>query len=86
LFVAFSTANARLASGRLVPLTMPERPHGRPLRGHRGATEEAIVNALVAGRTMKGRGGHTVLGLPHEKVKEVLAAHGLSASAGGKRP
>ena len=43
-------------------------------------TEEAIVNALVAGRTMKGRNGNTVLGLPHDQVRAILARHGMAAS------
>jgi L-aminopeptidase/D-esterase-like protein len=41
-----------------------------------GATEEAIVNALVAGRTMKGRGGTEVSGLPHARLRAILARHG----------
>jgi L-aminopeptidase/D-esterase-like protein len=42
-----------------------------------GATEEAIVNALVAGRTMTGRGGRRVIGLPRERVLEILRRHGM---------
>ena len=40
------------------------------------ATEEAIVNALVAAETMAGVDGHRVLGLPHERLREILARHG----------
>lgn len=40
------------------------------------ATEEAIVNALVAGRTMTGRFGTRVHGLPHARLREVLRGHG----------
>ncbi len=40
------------------------------------ATEEAIVNALVAAETMVGRDGITAHALPHERVREVLAAAG----------
>ncbi len=40
------------------------------------ATDEAIVNALVANQTMTGRDGHTVLALPHEPLREVLARYG----------
>ncbi len=40
------------------------------------ATEEAIVNALVAAETMIGRDGITAHALPHERVREVLAAAG----------
>jgi L-aminopeptidase/D-esterase-like protein len=44
-----------------------------------GATEEAIVNALAAGRTMTGVQGHRVRGLPHDTVKAILRRHGLAA-------
>jgi L-aminopeptidase/D-esterase-like protein len=40
------------------------------------ATEEAVINALVAGRTMTGHKGHRVPGLPHERVREILGRHG----------
>jgi L-aminopeptidase/D-esterase-like protein len=36
------------------------------------ATEEAIVNALVAAETMKGRDGNTAYALPHDRLREVL--------------
>jgi L-aminopeptidase/D-esterase-like protein len=36
------------------------------------ATEEAIVNALVAAETMTGRDGHKVIALPHDRLREVL--------------
>ena len=36
------------------------------------ATEEAIVNALVAAETMTGVDGHTVIALPHDRLREVL--------------
>jgi D-aminopeptidase len=38
------------------------------------ATEEAIVNALVAGQTMTGRDGHTVQGIGGERLAAHLAA------------
>jgi D-aminopeptidase len=44
-----------------------------------GATEEAVVNALVAARTMRGRDAHEVLALPHDKVQAILRRHGLLA-------
>jgi D-aminopeptidase len=43
------------------------------------ATEEAIVNALVAAETMTGRGGATVHRLDHELLTEVLGRHGRLA-------
>jgi L-aminopeptidase/D-esterase-like protein len=36
------------------------------------ATEEAIVNALVAADTMVGADNHRVEGLPHERLRDVL--------------
>ena len=36
------------------------------------ATEEAIVNALVAAETMTGADGNTVHALPHDRLQEVL--------------
>ena len=40
------------------------------------ATEEAIVNALVAAETMVGRDGITAHRLPHDRLVEVMRAHG----------
>ncbi|HMG49992.1 MAG TPA: P1 family peptidase, partial [Inquilinus sp.] len=36
------------------------------------ATEEAIVNALVAAETMTGRDGNTLHAIPHERLRETL--------------
>lgn len=36
------------------------------------ATEEAIINSMVAARTMSGRDGSIVHGLPHERVRQLL--------------
>ena len=81
LFVAFSTANARAAAKEgIVPLQMlPNDRMGPLFEATVGATEEAIVNALVAGRTMRGHQGHEVLALPVDKVQEILRRHGLLA-------
>lgn len=40
------------------------------------ATEEAVINALVAGRTMTGRNGSRVYGIPHEALRESLRKYG----------
>jgi L-aminopeptidase/D-esterase-like protein len=39
------------------------------------ATEEAIVNAMIAAETMKGTGGNTVHALPHDRLREILKKH-----------
>ena len=36
------------------------------------ATEEAVVNAMVAAKTMKGINDLEVIGLPHDRLREVL--------------
>jgi D-aminopeptidase len=78
LFLAFSTANPG-AGGRqdVAALSMfPNDRMGPLFEATVGATEEAIVNALVAGRTMVGFKGRRVAGLPHDKVREILRRHG----------
>ena len=39
------------------------------------ATEEAIVNALLAAETMTGRGGATVHAIDHEALEEIVERH-----------
>jgi L-aminopeptidase/D-esterase-like protein len=36
------------------------------------ATEEAIINALVAAETMTGRDGNKVMAIPHDRLRQVL--------------
>ena len=40
------------------------------------STEEAIINALVAAQTVVGRDGITAHAIPHDRLREVMAAHG----------
>jgi L-aminopeptidase/D-esterase-like protein len=77
IFIAFSTANPKAAQpGGLVALTMLPNDRMDPLfEAVVQATEEAVINALVAGETMVGRDDHKVLGLPHDKVREILKKH-----------
>jgi len=42
------------------------------LAGTVQATEEAIINALVAAQTMRGINGNTFYALPHERLRDVL--------------
>ena len=44
------------------------------------ATEESIVNALVAAETMVGRDGVTAHALPHDRLLETMARFGRPAS------
>jgi D-aminopeptidase len=46
------------------------------------ATEEAIVNALLAAETLRGRDRHTAFALPHDRLQEIMRKyirHGASA-------
>jgi L-aminopeptidase/D-esterase-like protein len=36
------------------------------------ATEEAIVNAMIAARTTTGADGYTMYGLPHDELRAIL--------------
>jgi len=40
------------------------------------ATEEAILNALVAAETMTGRDGITAHALPHDRLRETMSRYG----------
>jgi D-aminopeptidase len=74
IFVAFSTANLRAASSHgLRQLTMLPNDQINPVfLATVQATEEAVINALVAAETMTGVNGHTVVALPHDRLREVL--------------
>ena len=43
------------------------------------ATEEAIVNAMIAASDMTGVDDHRVIALPHDKLREVLKRYGRLA-------
>jgi len=36
------------------------------------ATEEAVINALVAAETMTGVDNHQVIAIPHDRLKQIL--------------
>lgn len=78
IFLAFSTANpqgwqraevaqvALLPNDRITPL----------FEATVFATEEAIVNAMIAAQTLTGRNGNTVYALPHERLQEAMRKYG----------
>jgi D-aminopeptidase len=74
IFIAFSTANPEAAGSKGVrQLTMlPNQRLNTIFLATVQATEEAIVNAMVAAKTMKGINDFEVIGLPHDKLREVL--------------
>ena len=78
IFIAFSTANkAAFSRTKETSLTMYSNDLINDLfTATIEATEEAIINALVAGRTMKGINDNTVPGLPHDAVIRILKKYG----------
>ena len=74
LFLAFSTANAGAARPDGTPsLSMLPNERIDPLfQATIDATEEAVVNAMLAAQTMTGADGIRVFGLPGDRVVDVL--------------
>ena len=74
IFIAFSTANPGAANSKgLRQLTMLPNDSLNPIfLATVQATEEAVVNAMVAAETMTGIDNHTVIALPHDRLREVL--------------
>jgi D-aminopeptidase len=74
IFIAFSTANPHAFSrseNRQVT-TLPNDRINPLLAATIEATEEAIINALFAGKTLTGINGNTVHALPKEAVVRIL--------------
>ena len=74
IFIAFSTANPGAADRENTQeLTMlPNDQMSSLFYATAQATEEAILNALVAAETMTGFNGNTVYALPHDRLKTLL--------------
>ena len=74
IFVAFSTANAGAMSNHAInsaaflgnelldPLFLATVQ----------ATEEAIINSMIAARDMRGQDGHFVMAIPHDQLRTIL--------------
>ena len=84
LFVCFATGNRGLprtsfaSDPRLTVDVRSVNDHiiGGLFDGVIEATEEAILNALVAAQTMTGRDGITAHALPHDRLVEVMTRYG----------
>ncbi|MFQ5816635.1 MAG: P1 family peptidase [Terriglobia bacterium] len=74
IFIAFSTANAGAAKASgIAQLTMVPNARMNPLFAATvQATEEAIINALVAAETMTGVNNRKVTALPHDRLQQVM--------------
>jgi D-aminopeptidase len=74
IFIAFSTANANAASAAdTAQVAMLSNARiGAVFEATVQATEEAIVNALVAGETMTGADGHRIEAISHDALRAAL--------------
>jgi D-aminopeptidase len=82
IFIAFSTANP-VASNAKAPVQITMVPNERmdPIfTATVQATEEAIINAMVAAETMTGADNHKVIALPHDQLREVLKKYNRLAN------
>jgi D-aminopeptidase len=74
IFIAFSTANPgadgadHVVELKMLPNDLIEKVFASTVQ----ATEEAVINAMVAAETMIGIENHKVIALPHDKLREVL--------------
>ena len=77
LFIAFSTANPRAIEQKdLRQITMLPNGQLDPVfLATVQATEEAVVNAMIAAEDMKGIDNHFVPALPHDKLRQVLGKY-----------
>ena len=78
IFLAFSTANpgAFRREGPASISMMSNDNLNWYLDATVDATEEAIINALIAARTMTGANGTTIYGIPHDQVRDILRKYG----------
>ena len=74
IFIAFSTANpdAFKAQGLAALQMVSNEEISAVFDGTAWATEEAIINALVAAETMTGADNRRVERLPHDRLRETL--------------
>src|SRR3990172_465992 len=76
IFLAFSTANSNAARGNEMGLSSIQtlsNEHIDPLLFASAlATEEAIINSMIAAEGMTGHNGVEIKALPHDRLREVL--------------
>ena len=77
LFIAFSTANAEASktAGTAQLRMLPNEGINPLFRETVNATEEAIINSLVAARTMIGINGNTAYAIPHDRLRAVMSKY-----------
>lgn len=78
IFVAFSTANPGVASRSKVqrPRMLPNDWMNPLFLATVQATEEGIINAMIAADTMTGINGNTRYAIPHDRLMAVMKKYG----------
>ncbi|MDB6370989.1 P1 family peptidase [Photorhabdus bodei] len=81
IFIAFSTANSDAFSRKDVKtIKILSNDKLDPLyEATISATEEAIINAMIAAKKMVGRNGNTSFSIPKDRVKEILKKYNVLA-------
>ncbi|MFZ5792493.1 MAG: P1 family peptidase [Pseudomonadota bacterium] len=86
IFLAFSTGNAVKPDATTSEVRMLGPDAMTPLfEAAAEATEEAILNAMIAAETMTGFKGRTVHALPHDKLVEVMRRYRPAGTRGAVR-
>jgi L-aminopeptidase/D-esterase-like protein len=78
IFLAFSTANpGAFRRGGVSSIQMLSNDDMNFLMDATvDATEEAIINAMIAARTMVGVNSNTIYAIPHDQVRDILRKYG----------
>jgi L-aminopeptidase/D-esterase-like protein len=78
IFIAFSTANPGVAAaaGKSRVEMLPNAQMNSLFYATAQATEEAILNAMLAATTMTGADGLRIHALPHDRLLAALRKHG----------
>lgn len=75
IFIGFTTANRSAAAERSDAVALEMLPNDRLnpfIAASVHATEEAILNAMLAAETMTGINGYTVPALPQDRLQEIM--------------
>jgi len=76
IFIAFSTANREAFSAGSAMVSMRTLATGRTIddlfEATAQATEEAILDSIIANETMTGADGNTAIGIDHDRLLSLL--------------
>jgi len=72
IFLAFSTHEPTVTNGVVELKALDDRPLNQVFNATVEATEEAIINALIAAEDMEGINGNTFYSIPHSTVKQIF--------------